>query len=644
MSDFDPDAFLSGKKGDKPRLLDRRNKQPIAVPVEPVEGFDPDAFLAQRAQTDAVFADAKKEIDKREALARAPRRGTFTPVNPPHEFDLSEPYSPKISSTRAATLGLAQGGSFGFMPEIGAAYSAATSDRTRLPPGMRFSPDDTPQERAIKEEVALRQIIQAEAGGDPLAYKPMRKRLEREVAQAREDRPAEYLTSEMLGSVATSFAPGGGSYVLSRGIKPGTAIAAQTGYGALQGAGDSEAELLDGEVGPFLYDAVKGATLNTAAGALGYKTGKNAPTLLRASGNKLERIGVDRGRRHILSGADSLSKRELSDEAVRRALDEKAIPMLGTVEKTHQNLTDLAEGAGKTYGELVETLEKNGVEGPRAREFVSAIIRRRAELRPTETNDAVLAVYDEAADTILDRAGLKPKAAGGHGHHGAPKPAGPELVDQFGRPAPKAPPQTKDRRLGLTQAEGIKRSLQRDANFGRYENTPVADAKQEISAMLKEANERAIEEAAAQRGGYVAELAEDFKPVKRRTGELIEARDASRRGQQKFQGRQNSSTPSAVDTAIALATENPVMLAGSAARNFSKNRLPAFAARSYYGTGRTLKRAGVAASRVDDAKRAAVGGGLGGALERFIAADAEYPQETEKERRMRLLLEALRGE
>lgn len=345
---------------------------------------------------------------------------------------------------------------------------------------------------------------------------------EREVLRgAAENRPKAAFTAEVLGDLTSD-------YLLSRAGLPGVGgLGYNVGTGMLSGLLGGEAELT-----PDRYTPREGlvAGIETAAGGAGGAIGtgigagvaKVSPALLRRAAAALERRGVSLGRRTLMSGSGQLAnKEEVSDEAVREALASGAIVPGGTTQGAARRLERLAEDRGAAYGATIEQLEKLGVKGPDADTLARKLIEEGDEaLAVSGANEAVPRAFWDAGEALLR------------------KTKEPEAVDALvrarlarqGVSLPPAPPPPQA--LPLTQAEGLKRTLQKEARYGRIEDTPVNEAKKKIAATLREGIEERVDEAAlgAPPGSELDALASSFQPIKARLTRTLEAEEAAGKG------------------------------------------------------------------------------------------------------------------
>lgn len=381
-----------------------------------------------------------------------------------------------------------------------------------------------------------------------------------------EQNPTAAMAGDILGVGASLAMPS----PVFKAKKPGSLAsrlraAGKTGaaYGALSGLTEGEADVAGGEWGKAMVDVGAGA----AAGAgLGPLVGVGAEGVAKLLAGPAERVGINAGRRHLLNGADSLSSREpVSDAAVREAVESGAIRPFANTKATYQRLIQESDRVGAAYGELVAKLEKRGVQGPAAKEVAYRLLGEAIDLAPNTMNEALPAEYLKQATAMLTK-------------------------------SPKGGP------LGLTQAESLKRSLQEQARYGRIEETPLNRIRRKSASIVREANEEAIESAASRAGSEseIAQMAEYFRPLKKRFGALAEAEAAAERGAARSAQRSQFGLTDYLAGSAAATVDPTAGVATGVLNNALRNRLPSAVATDALGLSNALRRgtAGAAGSRV----------------------------------------------
>lgn len=494
---------------------------------------------------------------------------------------------------RSLVLGFSQGGTLGSGDEISAAI-LDLADRIQGREGPKAGANASPELRE--------QIAKTPTTGDLLE-----KRMRSEAAEAAKKHPKAYYGGEIVGGVALPL-PGGAG------------MAKAIGTGAAYGLGKSEADLGEGEYIKALVDTAIGA----GAGGLGGVVGERvvapvARTMASPLARGLERLGLSQGRRVLTNGADSLSSRlPVSDDAVREALESRAIRPGETTEGVLGSLERLTERTGGRYARIIEELERRGISGPRATEVADELLRRAERLEPETMNPALPAELRTQAERVLE----KP----------APAWASPTMQAQG--------PRTES--LRLSQAESLKRSLQDQARYGRVEETPLNEVRRQAASVLREANEDAITRGAAQSQDPEAQaLAREFVPTKRRLGRLIEARDAAERGATRAAQRSSGLLPGKLELAGAAATHNPLLLVGGPTLGFLKARGTSTVASGAHRLAQALRRGAPPAAV--DALAARYAGALLPTMEFMPHALRPATAESEDEMRIRALAEALGG-
>lgn len=371
------------------------------------------------------------------------------------------------------------------------------------------------------------------------------------------------------------------------------------GFGALGRAASSDSETVGGR----LLDAGVGGVAGAVGGGVGYGVAKAASPLLRYLSGKLKNVGINQGRRVLLSGADSLSDREMVPaEVVQEAFESGAIRPLGTTQEAFETLTKKSAEQRELYNQTMEELAKRGVRGPDAELLAQRLVAEGEALAPNTMNDALPAEYVARAEQVLRKQQL--------GSDGTSK------------------------SLGLHQAENIKRSLQDEARYGKREETSLNEVRRRIASMVRQANEDAIDEAgkAAGRGSEVEKLAGDFVPVKRRLGRLIGAEEAAERGATRASQRSSGYAPGKIELTTMAATGDPTALLAGPAQGFIKNRLTSLAASGAYSGSK-------GAARLAELIGAMPGGTAagGGAAASRSLLDLLDDEEVEREEALRAL-------
>ncbi len=221
-------------------------------------------------------------------------------------------------------------------------------------------------------------------------------------------------------------------------------------------------------------------------------------------------------------------------------------------------------------------------------------------------------------------------------------------------------------RLGLRQAENIKRSLQAKVPYTTPNAGEMNDARARIASIVRQANEDAVDEAgkAAGASGHVGssplgvdvkELADSFVPQKQRLGNLIAARDAAEAGYAAGAKRTGSGMPGAMEIGNAMMSGQPAVMLAKPASQIIKTRLPStLASGSYLGSYLSGAAVGPLQRAIQsDAIRSAVAResvpvahglfGAGRALKQSIAETPDEEEQRLKLARANYLADALRA-
>lgn len=309
-----------------------------------------------------------------------------------------------------------------------------------------------------------------------------------------------------------------------------------------------------GEYGRMLLNLMSaGAPGGLVSGlALGGATEAAAPYVAKAS----EALAINRGRKVIQGNSDiaAAGRKPLSDEAVLQTLKEKLLKPFSDTKGTYLRIDKAAEEAGNVQGDIIKELEAMGVKGPDAQRLAYKFMEGWEREAPVATaNKAVPDAYVAEAGNAERLA----KDTGG----------------QF----------------GLSQAEGYKRNLQKQARLDRLKQTGTEEAYEEMASMARQANEDAIAQAAsvAGPGSRTAELGAQFVPAKQRTGNLLEARTFAERGASKAAQRQSIGLP---DYIMGAATGNPAAAFATAmGTSILRNRVPSATAAYSYALANALR-------------------------------------------------------
>lgn len=270
----------------------------------------------------------------------------------PQEIDwdaLPDAPGPKMGAAKAAMLGVAQGGTMGFVDELGgalatylpAALGGVPESSVKLGPAAMPSATDTDAEFQAKADLI------GGLANTPTSYELVRDRIRAEQKQAKEQQGEAYMAGEIGGGVAGSIAgnilmPGGG------------AVLRGAAEGALGGLGSSEADLLGGDVLGAAADTALGAGLGAGAGALGGAIARRLPGAAKGAQEGLE----DAARERALKATGYIQK-DLPKQAGPRArlmeragllLDEPGVITPGA---SAEAIGERAAAAAQSYGEDV---------------------------------------------------------------------------------------------------------------------------------------------------------------------------------------------------------------------------------------------------------------------------------------------------
>lgn len=398
----------------------------------------------------------------------------------PHEpAPKSEAKKADISKAESFGRGAAQGATMGFGDELSGAIQAIGEKYPFLSPLAIAA--HLSSGRPLSELVA-RGTENAERPAADI-YRENRDQARAVDEAAQKANPGAYLAGDVGGSLITApLVPGGAAKTLPKAIAAGMAL------GSVGGLGSSRADLTRGEYGQAAVDTGVGGVVGGAAGAGGYLASQ-FPKTLSALGTKL-------GRRAI--GGGSAAKKVLSEDVIKEAVDSGAIRPFSGSHAILERLGEATKNQGEKVGGIIERAGKRGIKGPDATELAVGLL-------------------DETGGEPFAEAGRNPRV---NVFRQAAKDISNEPTDASGR-------------LGLKQAEDIKRLMQTEAKreYSRLPGfqSPEGAAHVEAAERVKSAVEREIE-----RQAHLApEEAAAFVPAKEKYGRLAKAFAAATAGANK---------------------------------------------------------------------------------------------------------------
>lgn len=376
-----------------------------------------------------------------------------------------------------------------------------------------------------------------------------------------------------------------GALQLSRAARIGNAALTGGLYGGLSGATDGEADTTRGDVAGTLRDASEGAAWG---GLIGGGLAAAAEGVRPLAG-AIKRFAVKQAKKTIQGGSDiaAATRKPLSDEAAQEALESGAIRPLSTTQATAERIEDLATERGAVYGRILDELETLGVQGPNAKTLADGIYQRYLEEYPNYVSSKTIPeIFKRVAKNVEDAALPGPRAP-------APRTSAKKaaVTSEPGSVSVEGPARPN---LGLRQTERIKQDLQEVAKYERLNANPSNETYRELASTVRQANEDAIEAAAAAapEGSRIRELGDAFKPAKAQLARTLEARHFARPGASKAEQR---SSVGLKDYLLGASTGNPFSAAGTALlSSVARNRLPSTLAYGAYGLSEGLRTGGLA--------------------------------------------------
>jgi len=265
----------------------------------------------------------------------------------------------------------------------------------------------------------------------------------------------------------------------------------------------------------------------------------------RSAAERLRETAINQGRKVLTGNAAPMATRKpLSEEAVQAAYNEGAIRPFGTVEGAAERLGTARESVGDLYGQVLEALEAKGVTGPNAVLLARQLVKEANEAakQTLETVDPGPELLRTTAEELTSKVGGTPFAS---------------------------------KRLGLTQAEKVKRTLQHAAASDYVKEGPQslsAEARTGLASRIRQA----IEDEVTAQAEKAPQEAAAFVPLKRRLGAIIEASNAANRGSARAANRQQFGLGSKVMASGALAGGSiPGAVGALVASTALRNRGPA---------------------------------------------------------------------
>lgn len=269
------------------------------------------------AEKEYTVEELRQELAAAEEAGKTNRAAAIRDLlKIPQPAAAPDPVAPRTPATNAESFGrgIVQGGTFGSSDELSGLIGAGIDRLTGL------------------------DAEQAQLLGQPTAafsenYRGLRDAERMENAQARRDNPYFYGAGEFTGGFAI---PGGGAFKGAQALANATRLTPLGGLavsgglgGAIGGAGYSEADLVDGEVGEFAQDVGVGS----GVGAV----------LAPVAGKGIELVG--RGLSNVAGGLRRRLASTPEEQARLRVARALADEELGTVQQVRERLDELGPEA-----------------------------------------------------------------------------------------------------------------------------------------------------------------------------------------------------------------------------------------------------------------------------------------------------------
>lgn len=398
----------------------------------------------------------------------------------------AEPISAKMGKDRAAVLGVAQGGTMGFADEIGGAlgeflpqgFGGVPESSVKLGPAAMPSNNDTPEQFAAKAN-----LIEGMAN-NPTSYELVRDNMRNEVKQAKEQQGGAFAAGDIAGGIGASVAgnilmPGGGPAV--RGAIEG----------GLSGLGNSDADLLQGDVAGAAKDAATGAVVG---GVSGYVGDKALGWLFRGTPSAAE--GVSEGLEGMAEGRAVKAATGQNKAALRQMIEKGELGLdTGTVERVGSDLLD--EGVVSAGASARDILQRAGERKEAWGKTINEALEHLDSVTPQGMRLDVGALADD-----MEQALVVPNLAGTRGQR--------QIASRLAEDIAAL----REQGSTLSELEGFKRALDSDINYAKIDMPAASKALLRMRTMLNEAIESKADEVGAAAGASdVADLFREAKKV-----------------------------------------------------------------------------------------------------------------------------------
>lgn len=284
---------------------------------------------------------------------------------------------PEIEPSTAEALGrgAVQGATLGLGEEIGSALLTPAKAAMKFIPGTPEYTDAQLREQGFTGDIESQSLLDQ--------YRELRDTAREADKAAQKSSPIAYGAGQIGGAILPTLALGGAGaagasgQVASKGLPLLGKIAAQGAVeGAIAGAGESEADLTQGEVGQFAEDVGTGAALGGAAGIIlpaGAKVaGKGIKKAASGAGELLSKLP---GAKAIKTGYE-LGKKgvTLDEDVIKKEIKSYSEDLLGSIKKSFKE-------AGLEKGEVRNYMDEVGIRinaGEPVQEIIDDVISRKA--------------------------------------------------------------------------------------------------------------------------------------------------------------------------------------------------------------------------------------------------------------------------
>lgn len=294
--------------------------------------------------------------------------------------DMAQLEASQPSELESGLTGAFSGATAGFMDEISGATEAALNAI-----GVRNTHDLSKMELGVP---SLDISENYRRGRD--AKREMQK-------ASQQANPNSYLAGQFGGAAASSFIPGMG----------GASIGKLAAQGAAQGLGDSEADLLEGDILGAARDTAIGGTIGAGMGVAGKAISAGASKASPYVQNLINKTTAkfdDMAENYAVqaTGATGRQADKFADDAGRQLLDRRLVRFGDSAENIANRTTEALEESGRGIGSALDKLDNQGVTGS-VDKIVDTLEAEIKELAKTPGNEQLIKQLTKEVDNLYMR-------------------------------------------------------------------------------------------------------------------------------------------------------------------------------------------------------------------------------------------------